>query len=416
MTLDLATRSSRCAPGTCGARCLPAARGRPAPAYRAPNDRVLELGGRVGRPARAARPARPDREPIDEARRCLALGARGISCTRAPSASRSTTPARAGVRAGRGAAPAGVHPRRPRHAADRRTWPRSRERHPGSILILAHAGSSTRSASATSSPASPNVFFDTSTWGVSDLLNLLSASRRSRCCGRPTSPYGNISRRLTLIGSILDEVGASDEIRRGVFGGTLEGIVNGQAPAMTDPIAPRTWELPHAAQRVYTYLRAAIPLIWMRLPDHVGVSGLAAGACRGEGGRPLEELITTACRVWDDVARGADPRRRVGRREAVPALPDRLFLSQCCPEVLPVRVTLSVNGERHELELAPLGPARRRAARRSRTRRHEDRLRRGCLRRLRRAARRPVVNSCLSTRQRPRATSWRRSRASRATG
>jgi hypothetical protein len=75
---------------------------------------------------------------------------------------------------------------------------------------------------------------------------------------------------------------------------------------MSDPIAPPTWELTHAAHRVYTYLAAATPLIWMRLADTMGVSGLAAGATRsGEAVGELEELVTAACRLWEDVGPGA---------------------------------------------------------------------------------------------------------------
>jgi hypothetical protein len=119
-------------------------------------------------------------------------------------------------------------------------------------------------------------------------------------------PYGNHLVSLALIGSILDELGASDEIRRGVFGLTLEGIIRGETPTMTDPIAPPRWELTHAAHRVYTYLAATVPIIWMRQADNLGVSGLAAGACRtGDEVAELEELITTACALWEEIGPGA---------------------------------------------------------------------------------------------------------------
>ena len=64
------------------------------------------------------------------------------------------------------------------------------------------------------------------------------------------TPYGNHLSSLTLIAAMLDEVGASDEIRRGVLGGTLEGILSGELPAMTDPVGPPTWELPHVDLRL----------------------------------------------------------------------------------------------------------------------------------------------------------------------
>ena len=276
------------------------------PAYRAPNDRVLEWaadGGRLVPLARLDLAEEPDRGGA----RCLALGARGIKLH--PRAQEFTVdddrlePVFALaeehrlpvlIHAGRGMPPIGEHLGDGGGAAPGRDPdPRPRrDRRPGAHLRPRRGR--------------PNVFFDTSTWGVSDLLNLLSRVAPQQVMWATDVPYGNHLVSLALIGAVLDEVGASDEIRRGVFGGTLEGIVNGQTPVMSDPIAPATWELTHAAQRVYTYLAAATPMIWMRLADTLGVSGLAAGACRSsEAVGELEELVTTACRLWEDVGPGA---------------------------------------------------------------------------------------------------------------
>ena len=279
------------------------------PAYRAPNDRVLgwaaESGGLLVPLARLDLAE----SPIEEARRCLALGARGIKLH--PRAQKFTVdddrlepvfslaeehrlPVL--IHAGRGMPPIGEH------------LAKVAARHPGAILILAHAAIVDQERICDLVAGTPNVFFDTSTWGVSDLLNLLSRVAPQQIMWATDTPYGNHLVSLALIGSILDEIGASEEVRRGIFGGTLEGILEGETPAMSDPIAPATWELTHAAQRVYTYLAAATPLIWMRLADTLGVSGLAAGACRSnEAVAELEELVTTACRLWEDV--GPEPTR-----------------------------------------------------------------------------------------------------------
>jgi uncharacterized protein len=308
MTLDLATTLEQMrAWDVRRALVFPLHEADRSPAYRAPNDRVLgwaaESGGLLVPLARLDLAE----SPIEEARRCLALGARGIKLH--PRAQRFTVdddrlePVFALaeehrlpvlIHAGRGMPPIGEH------------LATVAARHPGAILILAHAAIVDQERICDLVAGSPNVFFDTSTWGVSDLLNLLSRVAPQQVMWATDVPYGNHLVSLALIGSILDEIGASDEIRLGVFGGTLEGIVNGRTPVMTDPIAPRTWELTHAAQRVYTYLAAATPLIWMRLPDTLGVSGLAAGACRsGDAVAELEELVTTACRLWEDVGPGA---------------------------------------------------------------------------------------------------------------
>ena len=171
-----------------------------------------------------------DQSPIDEARRCLALGARGIKLH--PRAQRFTVdddrlePVFALaeehrlpvlIHAGRGMPPIGEH------------LAKVAARHPGAILILAHAAivdqericdlvaGRRRTSSSTPRPGAS-----------SDLLNLLSRVAPQQVLWATDTPYGNHLASLTLIGSILDEVGASDEIRRGIFGGTLEGIINGR--------------------------------------------------------------------------------------------------------------------------------------------------------------------------------------------
>jgi len=278
-----------------------------APAYRKPNDRVLEWAAASG--DRLVPLARLDlaESPVEEAERCLKLGARGIKLH--PRAQKFTVdddrldPVFALaeehrfpilIHAGRGMPPIGEH------------LARVAERHPGAILILAHAAIVDQDRICDLVAGQPNVFFDTSTWGVADLLNLLSRVAPQQVLWATDIPYGNHLVSLALIGSILDELGASDEIRRGVFGLTLEGIIRGETPSMTDPIAPPRWELTHAAHRVYTYLAATVPIIWMRQADTLGVSGLAAGACRtGDEVAELEELITTACALWQEIGPGA---------------------------------------------------------------------------------------------------------------
>ena len=134
--------------------------------------------------------------PIGEARRCLALGARGIKLH--PRAQRFTVdddrlePVFALaeehrlpvlIHAGRGMPPIGEH------LAD------VAERHPGAILILAHAAIVDQERICDLVAGRPNVFFDTSTWGVSDLLNLLVPRRAA------AGPVGDRRRRTATTSS-----------------------------------------------------------------------------------------------------------------------------------------------------------------------------------------------------------------------
>ena len=174
-----------------------------APAYRAPNDRVLgwaaESDGLLVPLARLDL----DQSPIDEARRCLALGARGIKLhPRAQTftvdddrlepvfalAEEHRLPVL--IHAGRGMPPIGEHlatvaarhPGRdpdPRARRDRRPGAHLRPRRRARERLLRHLDLGRRPTCST----------------------CCRASRRSRCCGRPTCPYGNHLASLTLIGA-----------------------------------------------------------------------------------------------------------------------------------------------------------------------------------------------------------------------
>jgi predicted TIM-barrel fold metal-dependent hydrolase len=272
------------------------------PAYRAPNDRVLDWAARSG--GRLVPLARLDlaEDPINEARRCLARGARGIKLHPRAQAfavdDRRLEPvfelAEAErlpvlIHAGRGMPPIGAD------------LARVAERHPGAILILAHAAIVDQERICRLMQGLPNVFFDTSTWNVVDIVNLLSLVAPEQVLWATDLPYGNHLTSLMVIAAVLDELGATEQVRRGVLGETLEGIVRGELPTLSDPIAPSQWTLPHARQRVYTYLAAATPMLWTGHRDVIGVTGLALGATLDAGGElaPVGELIEAGTRVWE---------------------------------------------------------------------------------------------------------------------
>jgi len=43
---------------------------------------------------------------------------------------------------------------------------------------------------------------------------------------------------LTMVASILEELDVDDHVRRGIMGGTLEGILAGDLPDLSPPAAP----------------------------------------------------------------------------------------------------------------------------------------------------------------------------------
>jgi predicted TIM-barrel fold metal-dependent hydrolase len=271
------------------------------PAYRVPNDRVLDWAARSD--GRLVPLARLDlaEDPIAEARRAIARGARGIKLH--PRAQAFTVDderlepvfalaeeARLPVliHAGRGMPPIGAH------------LAAVAQRHPGAILILAHAAIVDQERIADLTAGHANVFFDTSTWSVFDILALLARVAPEQVLFATDVPYGNHLSALTLIAAVLEQIGASEAIRRGVMGETLEGILRGELPVLSAPLAPPLVELSPVNLRLAGYLSSSIPMLWLRQRDVIGMLGLAAGVCEGDPAlEPLHELIVAAGELWE---------------------------------------------------------------------------------------------------------------------
>jgi hypothetical protein len=254
-----------------------------------------------------------DEHPIDEARRCLARGARGIKLH--PRAQVFAVDDRrlepvfelaeserlpVLIHAGRGMPPIGE------------ALARVAERHPGAILILAHAAIVDQERICRRVSGLDNVFLDTSTWGVADVINLLSLVAPQQVLWATDAPYGHHLNSLVFIGAVLEELNAPEQIRRGILGETLEDLIRGKLPTLSAPIAPSTWTLDHARQRVYAYLAAATSLLWTGQRDAIGVAGLAVGATLGAGAElaAVGELIEAGAALWASLAPGA-PRSEV---------------------------------------------------------------------------------------------------------
>jgi predicted TIM-barrel fold metal-dependent hydrolase len=270
------------------------------PAYTVPNDRVLEWAAATD--GRLVPLARLDlsETPLEEARRAIAAGARGIKLH--PRAQAFTVDdARLEpvfelaeerhlpvlIHAGRGMPPIGAH------------LAAVAARHPGAILILAHAAIVDQAPIADLVAGRPNVFFDTSTWSVFDVMALLSRVAPEQVLFATDIPYGNHLSAMTLVAAVLEQLDASEAVRRGVMGETLEGIIRGELPTLSDPLAPATIELAPERLRLATYLASATPLIWLRQRDVIGMLGLAEGVCAGDPElEPVGELIACARELW----------------------------------------------------------------------------------------------------------------------
>jgi uncharacterized protein len=275
------------------------------PAFRAANDRTLAFAERSG--GRLIPFVRLDlaEDPVEEATRCLDLGARGIKLH--PRAQRfllnderlAPVFALAAERrvpilihGGRGLPPIADHLRR------------LVDRYPAAQLIIAHAGIADLAALAECFAAKAGVFFDTSVWSPIDLLSLYHLVSPEQVVYASDYPYGQQPSSLLIAVRTARLAAFDDEQLRALLAGTANRIADGEPPL--EPSPPRgsaTFAQPLGLARIHQYLSMATPLLWTRQADTIGVLGLALNACADRDGHEEErerirELLETARDLW----------------------------------------------------------------------------------------------------------------------
>jgi hypothetical protein len=137
-------------------------------------------------------------------------------------------------------------------------------RYPGARLILAHAGISDLGHIGPIAATSPNVFFDTSWWLVSDLLTLYATVPPGRIVYASDMPYGSARFAGTAFLRCARQVGLGDDALALIAGGQLERVIAGEEPIDAGP-APGLDGLGArdlVAERGIAYLAAAIQLLF----------------------------------------------------------------------------------------------------------------------------------------------------------
>jgi predicted TIM-barrel fold metal-dependent hydrolase len=296
------------------------------PAFRAGNDRTLELAARSqGRLIPFVRLAL-DEGPIEEARRCLDRGARGIKLH--PRSQRfllndeRLAPVFA-LAAERGV-PILVHAGRglPPIAAELEQLVDS---HPGTQLILAHAGIADLANLADRFAGKRGVFFDTSVWSAVDLLGLLRLVPPEQVVYASDYPYGPQPASLLLALRVARVAGFDEGQLRDLFAGNAARIAGGEPPL--EPSHQRgqeRLEQPLAQARIHQYLSMALPLLFVRQPDAFGALGLALNATEEPNGlhreelAQIRELLEAARDLWRTLPETEDDsERRLVARTAV---------------------------------------------------------------------------------------------------
>ncbi len=289
------------------------------PGFRAGNDRTLEFAARSeGRLVPFVRLAL-DEGPIEEARRCLDLGARGIKLH--PRAQKFllnderlapvfSLAAEHGVpiliHAGRGLPPIAQE------------LEKLFDAHPGAQLILAHAGIADLANLAYRFSGKRGVFFDTSVWSAIDLLGLLRLVPPEQIVYASDYPYGQQPGSLLLSARVARVSGFDDRQLRDMFAGNANRIADGEQPLEpSEPRGPAVLQQPLAQARIHQYASMAMPLLFVRQPDAFGALGLALNATEEPNGvhreelAQIRELLEAARDLWRTLPEAEDDTERL---------------------------------------------------------------------------------------------------------
>ena len=275
------------------------------PGFAAGNDRTLAFAERSnGRMIPFVRLAL-DEGPIEEARRCLDLGARGIKLhPRAQKflldderlapvfelAAERRVPIL--IHGGRGLPPIGDHLHRLVDA------------YPEAQLIIAHAGIADLAALAGHFSGKAGVFFDTSVWSPIDLLSFFRLVSPEQVLYASDYPYGQQPASMLIALRTARIAGLDEEQIRNMLHASADRIADGDPPlAPTAPQGADFLSQPLTLARIHQYLSMATPLLWTRQSDTIGALGLALNACDERNGHEgelneIRRLLVAARDLW----------------------------------------------------------------------------------------------------------------------
>jgi hypothetical protein len=211
------------------------------PAYRTPNDRVLhwarEAGGRLFPYCRLD----PAEDPVGEAERCLALGARGIKLhPRAQSFGFGNAAAAAIFEVARDArVPILIHAGRGMPPMD--SLADLALRFPEVPLVLAHAAIADQGMFAARLADHPTVVYDTSCFSALDLIELFARVPAERIVFGSDVPYGRPVGGLFQTLRVAAYAGLDASERESVAGDTMTALLERQP--LAEALPPRIGQI-----------------------------------------------------------------------------------------------------------------------------------------------------------------------------
>ena len=278
--------------------------------YREANAAVLGAAADSGGRLTAFCRVDPHREAVQEARRALDAGARGIKLHPRAERFALSQPALRELLAlaHERRVPVLIHAGRGIPALGRDTL-RLAEDFPDARLILAHAAISDLAWMWRVLPEHPNVFIDTSWWNAADLIALFSLVPPGQILFASDSPYGSVVQGAICTLRCALQCGLTEEQVRGVAGGQLTRLLEGQPPLDLGP-APG----PPAG---------GADVLLERVADNL-VSALARRVIGDDGDEPVA-LARLACAVGPDAEQAdvcASVLALIDRSESHRALPE----------------------------------------------------------------------------------------------
>ncbi len=289
------------------------------PGYRVPNDRVLrwaaESGGRLYPYCRLD----PAEDPVGEAERCLALGARGIKLhPRAQEFGFGNQAADSIWKVAQQAkVPILVHAGRGMPRMD--PLADLALRYPDVVVVLAHAAIADQGMFASKLADHPNIVYDTSTFSVFDQLELFARVPVERIVFASDVPYGRPLGALHTALRVAAYAGLDDRERTALVGATMIDIL--ERRPLADPRAPRIPEIRPVSGRLtringYVMMSFAAAISSGPPPDFtrgLPFVAMARAACRdpepGAAGPALERIETLLAAAEQMLAAGDEHAR-----------------------------------------------------------------------------------------------------------
>jgi hypothetical protein len=266
------------------------------PAYRLPNDRVLEWARESEERLLPFCRLDPAEDPLAESERCLAAGARGIKLH--PRAQDFVFDGKdmdgvfslaetAGVpiliHAGRGLPPLAEG------LVDLAL------RHPGAVLILAHGAICDQGILTSRLSDHPGVLYDISCFFPLDVIELFARVPAERIVFASDPPYGMPATTLYLALRVARQAGLDEATTRGMLGGTMAALLDGKGlPPIAPPRRRDTITLSGRLARVYGYASLVGPALFGGVVDQArAMLDMAKAACRDPEPGSVGEALQT---------------------------------------------------------------------------------------------------------------------------